>query len=64
MGIEILPLVIEKMTDERYLFTQLIYEGLRPEDMKTMDNNKCLRGQRRAREYIRLWLKENGRNQQ
>lgn len=57
MGKEIIPLVIEKMTDKEYFFTLLVYEGLK-NDGKPSTNNRTESAQQIAKGYVDQWVKD------
>ncbi len=60
MGEEIIPLVLEKMMDRKYFFTQVLYEALmgnKPILMNAVDNDVIRSYQDRAQLLVREWIK-------
>lgn len=60
MGEEIIPLVLEKMMDRKYFFTQVLYEALmgnKPILMNAVDNDVIRSSQDRAQLLVREWIK-------
>ena len=59
MGDAIVPLVVEKLTQDSCFFTQLVYEALRPDDKKQLETKKFDSAQAKAMAYGALWLSNN-----
>ena len=56
MGDEIIPLVVEKMMDRKYFFTQVLYEALMEGRRVLYDETVIRSAQDRAQLLVREWI--------